>query len=330
MVPRHLESTLVREVVHSTGQLVITGATGWVGRTALHELQKLLPHHLLVERVRLFASRSGSVWIDATDVNPGFALPVYSLATLPELAVSHPVSAVLHTAFLTRDRLEDVGHEYYLACNRWITSQVAQALNLSPKARAVVISSGAATLYDNHSDPLACLDFDPYGVLKHEEEITLASLAPGLVLRIYALSGRFIRDPQRFALGDFLLSALRGEAIHLRSQQPVLRSFGHAGDITGMAWRWLFSDQEPMCLPLAAVSLGLDLLSLAGRITDQYHLPPVAAAIDPMAQPDCYVADPQPFLAALAHHGLRPASLDQQLRDTAAGLVEVANPRLFR
>lgn len=299
------------------GLLVITGASGWVGRTAAEELQRLLSPALFAERVRLFASRSGVLPVAGT------LQPLHPLRALPELAAAHPLAAVLHTAFLTRDRLVAVGQEAYVATNRWISQQVAQALALAPEARAVVISSGAAAGFDAEQDLDQHLPRDPYGVLKREEELLLAGLAPSLVLRIYALSGRFIRDPHRFALGDFLLAALRGEAIRIQAPMPVLRSYGHAGDITALAWRWLLErSAAPLPSPLAAVSLGLDLLSLAQRITELHQLPPVQASIDPLAPPNSYLAEPAPFLAAIRRHGLTPTPLDQQLRDTAAGLVE--------
>jgi nucleoside-diphosphate-sugar epimerase len=282
----------------------------------VEELQRLIPPALFAERVRLFASRAGSLPVAGT------LQPVHPLHALPDLAAAHPLAAVLHTAFLTRDRLAAVGQEAYVATNRWISQQVAQALALAPAARAVVMSSGAAAVFDAELDLEQHLELDPYGVLKREEELRLAALVPSLVLRIYALSGRFIRDPNRFALGDFLLTALRGEAIRIQAPMPVLRSYGHAGDITALAWRWLLErSSPPIPGPLAAVSLDMDLLSLAQQITELYQLPPVQASIDPLAPPNRYLAEPAPFLAALRRHGLTPTTLDQQLRDTAAGLL---------
>lgn len=299
--------------------LAITGATGWVGRTAVAELARLLPHPLLAERLWLFASCSGSIQIGDR------ILPVHPLRALPELATTHSLAAVMHTAFLTRDRLAVVGQEAYVATNRWITQQVAEALSLAPAARAVVISSGAAADYDAGTDPNSHLEADPYGVLKREEELVLARLASCLVLRIYALSGYFIRDPARFALGDFLLSALQGQPIRIKASMPVLRSYGHAGDITALAWRWLLSDDDPLApQSMPAVSAQLNLFNLAQRITELYSLPPVQATIDPLAAANIYLSDSAPFLEALARFGLSARSLNEQVRDTAAGLI--ANP----
>jgi hypothetical protein len=76
------------------------------------------------------------------------------------------------------------------------------------------------------------------------------------------------------------------------------------------------------------VSFNSDLLSLAQRITELYQLPPVQSSIDAHALPNRYIADPQSFLAALAHYGMIPTSLDHQLHDTAAGLVDGPNGTL--
>jgi hypothetical protein len=258
----------VQESLGGRGVIVITGATGWVGRTAIRELQRLLPAPLFAERVRLFASRPGGLTLEPWPETGEVTLPVYPLSSLVELAAAGPIDAVLHTAFLTRDRLAAVGQELYVATNRWITAQVAESLVLAPAARAVVISSGAAAAYDHHAAASEHLVDDPYGVLKLEEEAILAGVA----------------------------------------------------NITALAWHWLMGGEVSSGLPLAAVSLSVDLLTLAQAISSLYGLPLVESAVDHQAPPNSYLADPGPFLAALAHHGITPTPLEEQLRDTAAGL----------
>ena len=302
------------------GILVITGATGWVGRTAAHELQRLLSPDQFLRRVRLFASRTGSILSSGyTDVAP-FLIPVFPLKELAGLASLEPLNAVLHTAFLTRDRVKKVGQDDYVATNRWITSQVASALTAAPDARAVVISSGAAAVHDHDSG--RDLVTDPYGVLKWEEEQMLSSLLPAsLVLRLYALSGQFIREPSRFALGDFLLKAMRKESIRLDSTNPVLRSYANAGDITAFAWRWLLNGNvKNSSKVLAATSCTTNLFDLASLITRLYDLPPMQSNMDPAAAPNSYTADAEPFLLAMHDHDLVPMSIEQQVIDTFNGL----------
>lgn len=322
-----MPATATLPAKHQSGVLVITGATGWVGTTAVETILRRLGPEAFHQRVRLFASRAGRITVNPSKQEPGSSVPVHPLACLNELAASEPIAAVLHTAFLTRDRLATIGADTYVATNRWITQQVAAALRCAPQARAVVISSGAAAPYDGSADLEQPLAEDPYGVLKREEELSLAgAAASSLVLRIYALSGRHMREPGRFALGDFLLTALRNDAIQIKATRPVWRSYGHADDITSLAWQWILSaDAGQGSHTLAAVNTSIDLLSLAQRITELYGLKPVQAAIDPTAEPNLYVAETKPFLEALSRHGLTATGLDDQIKDTAEGLIDQAH-----
>jgi nucleoside-diphosphate-sugar epimerase len=161
---------------------------------------------------------------------------------------------------------------------------------------------------------------DPYGVLKWEEERRLGEIANTLVLRAYAVSGRFMRDPEQFALGDFLLRALRGLPIEIRAPMPVIRGYGHAGDMVNLAFRWLWSERLPPAGPIVAVSHEVELLEMARLISRLYDLPPPSFAIDPGLSPQRYTADPAPFLNALHSFALVPGSLEEQIFDTALGL----------
>ncbi len=314
------------------GLIVITGATGWVGRTAIYELQRLLTPKDFVERVRLFASKAAVISFPAYEFQGPFDLLVQPLEGLPALAKSHEISTVFHTAFLTRDRLSDVGREQYVKTNRWITSQLVEALEFARSARAVIISTGAAEAFDEPSSFDEEGTNDIYGLLKHEEEVRLSGLVPSLVLRIYALSGRFIRKAERFALGDFLVSALRKERICINSTTTVLRSYGNAGDITALAWKWLFefSGDLKFKKPIAAVTMKTDLLNLAQEVTKIFGLPPVKFSIDFEAIPNSYIADSSLFLQLLDDYGLIPKTLEQQLLETAAGLSNSAEQIILK
>ncbi len=311
----------------SNGLLVITGATGWVGRTALHELQLLLPPDEFRKRVRAFASRQAMLTTTGYSESLEFSIPIFDLSSLPDLAKSNKLDAVFHSAFLTRDKLSDLGTDYYISTNRWITTQVREALDHSPDARAVIISSGAASVYDGVKDYSKEIFADPYGVLKkEEEEIFMTQQATCLIMRIYALSGRFIRNPMRFALGDFLLTALRGESIQLLSTNPVLRSYANAGDIALFAWHWLLTNQIfTSSMSINAVTFQTNLLTLANKITEIYQLPPVQSNINPEALPDKYMADNKPFLQAMGQYALLHKTLEKQLQDTIFGLINYSN-----
>jgi nucleoside-diphosphate-sugar epimerase len=302
------------------GTLFVTGATGWIGRTALHELQQLLGPETFSRRVRAFASRSRTIASTGFADGVERAITVAPLADLPVIASHEPIGTLLHTAFVTREHVERVGVEAYISVNRGITDLVCRALQTSPSARAVVISSGAAAALDSVSSLEEHIHADPYGVLKREEELRLGEFENTLVLRAYAVSGRFMRDPGNFALGNFLLRALDGLPIVIKAPMPVIRGYGHAGDMINLAFRWLWSDRLPPAHPIAVVSQEFALLELASVISSLYNLPPILSAFDPTLPPNLYTADPVNYLNMLHEMGTAPLSMEKQIFDTAFGL----------
>ena len=89
-------------------------------------------------------------------------------------------------------------------------------------------SSGAAAVFDGAEVDRKVTHM----ALKQEEEQLWrrsGAVRMATVFRVYAASGRFIKDPKVFALSDFLSRALAGEQIEIRSERPVLRSYvcGH-------------------------------------------------------------------------------------------------------
>jgi nucleoside-diphosphate-sugar epimerase len=295
------------------GAIVITGATGWVGRTVIDQLHREWPEANLQRRLRAFSSQAGLL-----PLGHGQEVPLQPLVDLPRLAEQEPISALIHCAFLTPDRLAELGPQSFVDTNRAITDQVCAALRLNPEIRVVTFSSGAARLMEERGPtptPATAL----YGELKLEEERRVSALATTLVLRIYALTGRHIRHPRRYALGDFLHHALAGEPIVIQSKRPVIRGYGHADAIAGLAIRWVLSSQPPPPSPLATVSHTLELVELAETIAKIYGQPAPVVPVRSEAEGDLYTAPKDDFLEALRLHDLPCLSLEDQIRDTANG-----------
>lgn len=293
------------------GAIVVTGATGWVGRTVIDLLHQELPEADLRRRLRTYSSQAGLL-----PMAQGPTLPLQPLVELPRLVEREPISALIHCAFLTPDRLADLGPQAYAQANRAISDQVCAALRRNPDIRVVTFSSGAAGLVEGGgAAPAAATAL--YGELKLEEERRLSALAATLVLRIYALTGRHIRHPRRYALGDFLHQALAGEPIAIQSTRPVIRGYGHADAIAGLAIRWGFSNQPAPLSPIATVSHTLELVELAETIAKIYGQPAPLVPSRTEADGDPYTAPMDDFLGALGQHQLACLSLEDQIRDTA-------------
>ncbi len=301
--------------------LAVTGATGWVGQSALHELQLMLDPAQFRQQVKAYASKPGSLRTTAYQRDHQFDYPVLSLSELPEHAVKQPFGGIFHAAFFPRSGLEVVGVDSYISINREITRLVCEAITHSPGVRVVNISSGAASSFDGdlsgYGDKMLA---NPYGALKHEEEGRIRDLTASLILRIYSLTGRFMTNPEIYALGDFLLKARDKQQIILKSKNRVVRGFGHSANISALAWAWVKSDHPPLESPLATVSDETDLNDLAQKVSRLFNLPEPVSSLDATLTPNIYSANSAPFLSFLAEYGLPASTMDEQIADTARGL----------
>ena len=161
---------------------------------------------------------------------------------------------------------------------------------------------------------------DPYGQLKLEEEMRLGEVAESLVLRIYGLTGKYIRHSRHFAVGSFLHQALDRQAIKINSPARVVRGYVHAEDVAHLAYSWLSSSDPSPPDPVPAVSHSLDLYALASLISRLYQLPEPQWDCDPAAEPNVYTNETETFCSLLANYGKLPMALEEQILDTALGI----------
>jgi nucleoside-diphosphate-sugar epimerase len=136
-------------------RVLVTGASGWLGRTALDLLAPLGPPTLaLASRARI--TRVGDceleccVWDDR------------------EVAAFAP-TVVIDCAFLTRDRDAGMPLGEYVAANRTLTEHLVYATQLPGVRLALTVSSGAAVHpHDAFGGPI---EDNPYGCIGAQPRI---------------------------------------------------------------------------------------------------------------------------------------------------------------
>lgn len=294
-------------------RFILTGASGWFGQVALWQFEQLYGPERLRRQVIAFASCAKPIDFGSPH-GPVQALPLTHSTQVP-----HP-QGLLHLAFLTRERVATEGAEAYISKNRAITSSVAELIARHPTIPIITTSSGAAAALDGRTSDLTG---DPYASLKQDEEALWrcnASARMAVVFRVFAASGRFLKDPSLFALGDFIRQAQAGQAITIRSPRPVIRSYVPIGTLMRLAWLMLHHPLPAGYRQIDAVTHTLSLLELAEIISRRWDLPPPKSSIDPNLPADHYAGDPEPFAELLQQYNLSPPTLIEQIIETAASL----------
>ncbi len=299
------------------GLFIVTGATGWVGRNFLHELQKIYPAELFNKSVLAFGSKKTVIKSTAYSGNQ-ISIPIFPLKSINEYIDNKNNLKIIHTAFLTREKISEYGIENYIDINKSITSSVAELLECSKNSEIVVISSGAARIFDNKIPNKNDLLNSPYEYLKYSEEKILSSTSNSIVMRIFALSGRFIKDPNLFAFGNFLLNAKCNKSIIIKSKNNVIRSYGFASDIAKLGINWL-NDENKTKLSgniINSASITLNLIELATYITKMYSLPKFQENIDFKLEENNYSCDTKDFINLLKNYNIEPNTLTSQIKET--------------
>jgi nucleoside-diphosphate-sugar epimerase len=288
-------------------RVIITGASGWLGRTALDLIAPLsLPTLPLASRPRII--RVGEREIECRVWDEG------------ELAAFAP-TVVLDCAFLTRDRVADMPLDEYVAANRSLTERLLYATRLPSVRLALTVSSGAAVYPHDALD--GSIEDNPYGYLKREAEQRLAEAAAEggavpVVARAWSISGAHIQKPQGYALGSMIQDANAG-AIRITARRPIYRRYVLAEELLALGVA------EGGVGP-ATIDTGGELVEmseLAARVTAVVRADAVISrdVVEAGESDDRYHSDGQDWEQRCQSWDLASAPLNRQIEITARGVL---------
>ncbi|NTW38281.1 MAG: NAD(P)-dependent oxidoreductase [Cellulomonadaceae bacterium] len=308
---------LVRRVVEGTDlRVAITGATGWFGATALDLLYQAYGDSA-GERVCAYASAPRT-----TSVADGREVAVLPLGDLP--SQSPAPSIILHFAYLTRDRVADLGVDAYVRANMSISATVLDSVLAHRPLGIVMTSSGA--VYGSGARPSADVGSDPYGALKRVDELAFRAAcdeigATLVVPRVFSVAGARMTKPDKYALGSMIGAALSGGPVVVRASTPVRRSYCGVDEVVALAI-WAAACGRPGAWDSGGTVV--ELGELARVVATEFGLDPasVVRSWDPLGPADDYfgVGDRMDVLAAEAGIDLR--SLPSLVRATAEWLSQ--------
>lgn len=311
----------LRDAVRRTDRrIVVVGARGWIGRSALELLAEAMGG-AVCKRVVCFGSARQQITLSS-----GVTLDQFPLEDLDRL--DKAPTLLFHLAFVTKDKVADMSDDAYRRTNLRISNLVAGALETIGVDRLFLASSGAAAFAD---DPGSPADLRLYGRLKRDDEELFADWAArdettrrAAICRIYSVSGPFINKHDTYALADFILAALRDRPIEIASPRAVWRSYVAVREVVALALAVLLADigdaiqrfdsgGEPMELGGIAQAVAA---TLGGTVRQR---------IITADMPSRYCGDHPAWLMLLDRHGLEHLDLTGQVRETAAYLAALEN-----
>lgn len=196
--------------------VLVTGANGWMGRSAIAVLTERYPQSF---QILALTRGSGHTWTD----------PMVKTVSYEDLKlIDLPIHGIVHTAFKTQSYIQNMDLSQYRAENLETIDWLKAFVENQNLKWAVGISSGAATNYlEKVSVGQTLKPEDIYGELKVLEERVLLSshIEHVAVGRLWAASGRFMQNFEIYALGQFLENAIKGKEIMVKSATPVFRRY---------------------------------------------------------------------------------------------------------
>ncbi len=287
----------------------VTGATGWFGATALDLLYGALGDDAPT-RVTAYASAERTVV-----VGDGRRVAVRPLSDLLQARPSP--SVLMHFAYLTRDKVAELGTQEYVTRNVALSASVLEAVRRLRPRHVIVASSGAVYATDGGlaRDVVA----DPYGSLKRLDELAFRAAADEVgatcvVPRVFSVAGPHMTKPEKYALGDMLATARAGRPVFVRAAGPVYRSYCGVDEVVALS---LWASLRGMSLTFDSGGTVVEMSELAatvasvagGRLVQR-------ASFDPGLPADRYCGDPGPMAALAREAGLRMRDLPELLRAT--------------
>jgi nucleoside-diphosphate-sugar epimerase len=191
-------------------QIVIYGANGWLGRSAIAVSRSFLENSPEVP-ILLIGSKESTVAIDGNEfeiLTQNQAYPLIKYGCM-----------FLNAAFLRREKLQNIDTSKYIEKNLEISNFALQQIKSQKVKYFINLSSGAAQPYDVES---LSISRDPYGSLKFmwerefEQECRVRD-TNFLNCRIYSILGRFINEFDNLAISSFIKQAKSQDSLFVKA-----------------------------------------------------------------------------------------------------------------
>ena len=297
-----------RELFSEEDRLLVLGASGWFGRTAMFLTE--LPE----SRVLLVGSRDHTIEIHGRR----FQVARFDFETVEKFQPT----IVLDFWFLTREKIVELGPEEYRRRNLHLIEATARVVSLPSVSRVLSTSSGAAVHEEKNGESGGALSM--YGELKLQSERMLREVASQThasfrLVRVFSVSGALVTRPSDYAFSHLAMQA-RDSLITVRS--------------TRLVWRRYVAVEDLLVVGLASAQPGFHEVSSGGDLVEIGKLAELFSELaggceirrpelDESEDADNYFSDGKDWDALVASTHVKPISLRIQA-DNVFSYLQIA------
>lgn len=281
-------------------RILITGASGWIGRETLCLLQREVG-----PLCEMNLTLTGSV-DKRIDIH-GQSISIFG----PREAVkADAFDFIFHFAFITQEKVLSMGKNEYTRANVEINETAQEIALCNPEAKQLVLSSGATKLLLENS--LNSESKGLYAKLKLDlEEKTTDSRT--LILRLWNTSGHHLGINPNYAISEFIHSAKNNKDIEIGNN--LKRSYVYSQDVIRASILYLCGGGSGVNNSGGAFT---DLKSLASRAVQiNNSTSKIRVEVKPQHSGFDYVSPPSDIPKEF---WLQEINLEQQIIDTSAGI----------
>jgi nucleoside-diphosphate-sugar epimerase len=208
--------------LRSDDRVLVTGAGGWFGRTAIAMTRGA--------GLELLATGSKDQEIEIDGQSQG----VHSQKL--EIISGFRPTVVIDSAFVTRERLPVLGHKAYVEANQKIIDQSLAIAALPSVRKYIGFSSGASVHLAGHTS--FSLEENPYAAQKRIYENKISEIAGAIqsdvsIARTWSVTGAYFTKPRTFAFTDLITQAKLG-FIRIKASHLVYRRYCAIEDVLAL------------------------------------------------------------------------------------------------
>lgn len=284
--------------------IIITGASGWIGKATLEFFYKIFQDKI---GELVFPISASQKKITLTN---NFSIKTYDYSHNFD---KNKTYIILHYSYATKDKLAILSDDEFNKNCEKINDSLGKIIKNNRIESLIFPSSGA--IYNQNN---------LYAQNKINDELYFLDLSKKynfnlMIPRIFNLGGPFINKPENYALNNFILQAKANKKIIINANNDVFRSYIHVNNLIDLFFKWIIDkDKETPLIFDVSHPNKIEIKDLAQKINEVLKIDceVISPNYNSQNPSDDYVGDSRKILSLCKRYQIDLENLEQIILDT--------------